>query len=748
MPNHNWDNQGSYGGYTTEPQEERPVKKKKKKDKKKRKREDDESSQSASPYDWRQEVWRRGFQSVGCWPMLASPAAYAWGASAGFPGAGGGAGGSGAGMGLSPLQQHMQRQLQQHLQPQSDWNDDWGERAPPRKKPRRGDRYKEDWQAQAEQQNDVSGISSTAILEPVSEAIVAVPRSYIAKVIGKGGSQVCVIREKSGAQIDARQQNTDPCNVKVIGTEEAIEKARDMIWDLVELASLRPGIVLDIPRAKIGKVIGIRGAQINEIQVTTGAKVDVDKDCDPCKVTIGGEPDKVEHARRVILTLAMEAADGESEYLDLPKGAAGAVLGVQGARLRELQAQSGARIDVDKTQPTVCRVRIAGDAVQIAHAKDLVLLAVETPRPRGALVPPTECETPGGTPGLPTPGTEIVKLPEGTAGKIIGRGGATIQALQAESGARIWVDCESGEARLQGKPECVEHARFLVEALLVDGASLPGMQSFGALPGEVGMPLTEGTPLMAAGLYSVCPEGNPVAAVLQASAGEDTTGIDDVEGGGGTDLDAWAAPWGTEDITATLAQQQAAEEFTSALEWEAFEHEQEEVPGSGGCFGDHSGAMEEHGDQEDENGGLHAGALDQEANMEPWGQDSSWDAPNAGWQDGAEEYQTQVKEEMPWRPPRGIQPPRRVALPGTGALGAVKEEPTDERRRLAPRHVPPPNRAPGPSQVATPRPTSTLQRAFATLGGKPTSAAQDKAQMPAAPAYAPRPPMLVRGKRP
>jgi len=636
--------------------------------------------------------------------------------------------------GLTPLQQHMQRQLQQHTRSQMDWDgSDYYERAAPapaRKKPRRErtERQREDWQM-LEQQSDSQGFGS-AILEPVSEAIVAVPKAYIAKVIGKGGSQVCVIREKSGAQIDARQQTTDPCNVKVIGTEEAIEKARDMIWDLVELASLRPGIILDIPRAKIGKVIGIRGAQINEIQVTTGAKVDVDKDCDPCKVTIGGDPDKVEHARRVILTLAMEAADGESEYLDLPKGAAGAVLGVQGARLRELQAQSGARIDVDKTQPSVCRVRIAGDAVQIAHAKDLVLLAVETPRPRGALVPPLEQETPTGTPGeapAPAPGTDIVRLPDGAAGKIIGRGGTTIQALQAESGARIWVDCETGEARLQGRPECVEHARYLVEALLVEGAAIPGGPA--ALLGE-GPP-----PAAAPSLYSVCPEdtqqpqhfvgfgaaqGMQSVDDMQAHAESDIAGMEDPEGGGTTDLDVWATPWDIED-------EEGCDHIASVLAGQKKIPDENDVDGVWGSFEDTARASR----------GLVA--KKEEADAELWGlpADSPWRPPGADWPGAKQEFQAEAPRvaSMPCPRPRPFQAPRRVLPAVKVNVKEVKEE--QEHWRPPAPHVVRPVVLPG---RVVPRPTTVGQRPF----GPPVKMEQHDVRPPAF--MPPRAPVVVRGR--
>merc|ERR1719150_3517703 len=127
-------------------------------------------------------------------------------------------------------------------------------------------------------------------------------------------------------------------------------------------------------------VIGLKGSQVNEIQGQTGTKIDVDFDSDPCKCYIKGEPDAVERAKRVLLTIAMQIEDDNSEYVDLPKSTSGALIGAQGTRIREFQEQSGARIDVDKTGPR-CRVRLTGTNEQIANAKQLILAEVENALP-------------------------------------------------------------------------------------------------------------------------------------------------------------------------------------------------------------------------------------------------------------------------------------------------------------------------------------------------------------------------------
>lgn len=370
MGNPYWGDQSMWGGPGAEDGKDRGRDKKKKK-KKRRKRDSSGSSSSSSSSsgdDWRKkaaEVWQRswqGWQQGQAGPGMMWPGA----APGGWPGAGGagqwppGPSGPPEG-GPSPSQmQHMQAD-RPSAPSRAAASSGWA-RSPPR------------------EEEPLPPMEDVPIfLEPAIEEIVPVPKALLGKVIGKQAQTIIEIREKSGAfKVDARDQTSDPCQVKVAGTAEAVKKARELIMELVESTKTKHSgsDYVEIPRAKIGMVIGLKGSQVNDIQIQTGTKIDVDFEMDPCKCYIKGSPDAVDRAKKVLLTIAMQIEDDNSEYLDLPKTASGALIGAQGSRVREFQDASGARIDVDKTGNR-CRVRLTGNKEQVAHAKHLIMVEVE-----------------------------------------------------------------------------------------------------------------------------------------------------------------------------------------------------------------------------------------------------------------------------------------------------------------------------------------------------------------------------------
>lgn len=230
------------------------------------------------------------------------------------------------------------------------------------------------WAVAERDDDDKPPEDAPIFLEASVEDEVPVPKALLGKVIGKQAATIIEIREKSGAfKVDARDQTADPCMVKVAGTAEAVRKAKELILELIDQTKSKhqSSHYVEIPRSKIGMVIGLKGAQVNEVQQQTQTKIDVDFDTDPCKCYIKGDADNVDRAKKVLLTIAMQLEDEHSEYLDLPKTVSGALIGAQGSRIRQFQDTSGARIDIDKSGAR-CKVRLTGSQEAITIAKSLI----------------------------------------------------------------------------------------------------------------------------------------------------------------------------------------------------------------------------------------------------------------------------------------------------------------------------------------------------------------------------------------
>ncbi|CAE8630880.1 unnamed protein product, partial [Polarella glacialis] len=118
-------------------------------------------------------------------------------------------------------------------------------------------------------------------------------------------------------------------------------------------------------------VLGIKGCKINSIQQCTNTKIDIDFSSTPCRAYIQGGEQDVEQARHLILQATQDVEDTSADYLAFPAKAVGAILGKGGSRIREIQDESGAQLNLVRFD-SGCRVGISGTPEQKEAAKILL----------------------------------------------------------------------------------------------------------------------------------------------------------------------------------------------------------------------------------------------------------------------------------------------------------------------------------------------------------------------------------------
>ncbi|KAK4401213.1 Far upstream element-binding protein 2 [Sesamum angolense] len=161
-----------------------------------------------------------------------------------------------------------------------------------------------------------------------------------------------------------------------------------------------PSKKIEIPNGRVGVIIGKGGETIKYLQLQSGAKIQVtrDMDADPNSATRGvelmGTPDQIAKAEQLINDVLSEAEAGgsgivsrrltgqpsgaEQFVMKIPNNKVGLVIGKGGETIKNMQARTGARIQViplhlppgDMSKERT--VQIDGTSEQIEAAKQLV----------------------------------------------------------------------------------------------------------------------------------------------------------------------------------------------------------------------------------------------------------------------------------------------------------------------------------------------------------------------------------------
>ena len=365
---------------------------------------------------------------------------------------------------------------------------------------------------------------------------------WVGLICGPRGSNIARIREASngcevklrgkGSTRDGQNEGNEDLHVLLEGTNAQIDIARGMINDLLEnpdkvkaqqLQSLGGGAYQDIPMAKeddpyeemyvpnsmVGTIIGRGGEKIRELQIMSGASIQMQREIEMepgqegRRLTMRGSKESIEKAKELIQQ-TMEESKRENELRRMRRSGShnqadrkqtlrggpihrkvrildntvGAVIGRGGATINQINAVSGAVVNIpkepDASDARYRTVTICGptdESCQIAQ-DEIVKVLQQRQRNMGAGGNMDQ----NGSGGQLAPGHVAIEfqIPNEHTGRVIGKQGSTIQRLKQMFGVHIniprdIVETEKGQMRTvkitglqQGTEDCkVEIARML-----------------------------------------------------------------------------------------------------------------------------------------------------------------------------------------------------------------------------------------------------------------------------------------------
>ncbi|KAL0037800.1 hypothetical protein WJX77_012473 [Trebouxia sp. C0004] len=225
---------------------------------------------------------------------------------------------------------------------------------------------------------------------------------------------------------------------------------------------------LQIPATLVGKVIGKGGETIKNLQNQSRTRIQIDHTApgDTKTITITSEnPDYLEAAKHLIQQVVSDdSPQGEVQRsVECPPGIVGRIIGRGGETIRALQQASQAYIVVDQNFPEghLRKVNISGRADAVERASRMVTELIQgEPGSATAIIQKYGAGV-----------TRNLDCPKEMVGRVIGKGGETIKAMQREFQANIQIDQTSLPMKItiSGQPASVERAYGVVAEIVAGG---------------------------------------------------------------------------------------------------------------------------------------------------------------------------------------------------------------------------------------------------------------------------------------
>ena len=174
----------------------------------------------------------------------------------------------------------------------------------------------------------------------------------------RGGDSL--LRKLQDAHVCAIVPDRAGGKLTICGSSEAVERIATILESELDVDEH----VREVAERLIPIIIGRGGANIKKLNAESGATLDLDRGLR--RITVRGKKAQVEKAVGLLDEIA--GTNGESE-LPVPAKDMGKLIGRGGSKIKELQSESGATIDIRKEENLV---RVRGTQQQVEKAMGLI----------------------------------------------------------------------------------------------------------------------------------------------------------------------------------------------------------------------------------------------------------------------------------------------------------------------------------------------------------------------------------------
>uniref|UniRef100_A0A673FIV3 Insulin-like growth factor 2 mRNA-binding protein 2 n=1 Tax=Sinocyclocheilus rhinocerous TaxID=307959 RepID=A0A673FIV3_9TELE len=279
---------------------------------------------------------------------------------------------------------------------------------------------------------------------------ILVPTQFVGAIIGKEGLTIKNITKQTQSKVDIHRKENAGATEKAItihSSKEGCSQACRMILEIMEKEANDTKIVEEVPlkilanNSLVGRLIGKEGRNLKKIEQDTGTKITISSLQELTiynqerTITVRGGVEECCNAEVEIMKKLREAHENDVAslnvmmtcncyikglfltvvYLFVPTPAVGALIGKKGQHIRELAHYAGASIKVKCFGPD-CILRLAQGRIYGKLKEENFFTAKEDVKLEAH-----------------------IKVPLTAAGRVIGKGGKTVNELQNLTSAEVIV---------------------------------------------------------------------------------------------------------------------------------------------------------------------------------------------------------------------------------------------------------------------------------------------------------------------